>query len=320
MALVILNQTFRKGETAVLECNDDCGAPPIPINWLRNGSFVWYTYSGRIGFEDVYHTLIIEDINESDAGIYQCRLCNYFGCIYANITVNVIGPPLEETINPNLPYYLNATYGRPLRLDCRSPQAQPTVYFSWVDFYNEERVHSHLLDVASEDVLRETDTYRCLAYSAYGKVARHTVQVTMVDLPPVPVGTDRDITINATDQQEWVHTINFKFLYNSRMEWKALENGEIVDFGSRFIYRIETFWQERVNDTKLEKEVYWRYSLILRNSDTMLRDEGHYLLNVSNQYGYAEFRVHINVQELLRERREVQMQVKGISSNLDGML
>lgn len=300
MAPVNLNQTFRTGETATVECDAYRGNPPRPIRWLRNGRSFWN--KPRIGFDDNFGTLIIEDINESDAGVYQCRLCTtVFGCIKANITVNVIGPPLEEMINPNLPANLSISFGRPLRLNCRSPEAQPTVCFSWVNLDKEEIASSHLLEVTSDDV---TDgIYRCLAYTVSGNLVRHAVRVTVIDLPPLHVDPDSEMTIRAKERREWFYFIDFRSRLdksNISVQWKVLRKGRMIgfDFGSRFSFYVNKF------------------RLVLYNNHTKIRDNGQYLLNVSNQFGYVEFTVHINVRKLLpREPREVQLQVTGVSSN-----
>lgn len=302
MASVNLNQTFRIGETATVECDAYRGNPQVPIRWFRNRRLL--LFRPRIGYENNFGTLIIENITESDAGIYQCGLCTHFGCIRANITVNVVSPPLEEIINPNLPLNMSVSFGYPLRLDCRSPQAQPTVRFSWESLDKEEIASSHLMEVAADDVT--AGAYRCLASTVSGNSVRHTVQVTVVDSPPLPVDPDSEITIHANEQQEWFYNIPFRSRLdqsNVSVEWKVFKNRKMVsfDFGSRFMFYINTF------------------RLVLCNNDTMLGDNGHYLVNVSNQHGHAEFRVHINVgNPREREAREVQLQATEIPSNLDG--
>ena len=307
--MVDTNQTFHRGSTAAVECNAFRGDPPTEILWVRHGQLVLQGLP-RMRVDDAFQTLFIEDIGHSDTGIYQCILNTIRGPIIANISVNVIGPMLHSVEVTNLPHNLTLAYGHSLRLECRVSQAHPKyiiIGISWLNNSNAQVSNSNLLELAPGEVYN--GFYRCLVYGALDLLVQRSVEVT-VNAPPVPLRPrpNSQFTITTREQRSWVYVLLFKFQLdrsNVSVGWKKLDNGRLVDFhfGSRVSFRVS------------EKYV------VLSARYARLADIGQYQLNVSNQYGYAEFGVMIDVRNP-RDRgyRDVpQMQPAfGIVPNLDG--
>lgn len=278
------NQTFHRGETVSVVCNADRGDPPRNLIWTRNGNKV-LAGSAQMRVDQDRQALIIENIDNSNAGVYQCVFNLPTGPLSVDITVNVIQPPqpLEEVFNPALPRMLSVSYGDAIDLDCRSPRADSSVSFAWIND-NDLRVNDHLLYVDPEDVA--TGPYRCLAYRTTGNELQHTVLVSLEDTPPIRVNPPEvKVTISAREQEAYFLREDFRFRLdrsNISVEWKMMRNGEVFDFGSRFTFSIS----QRV--------------LRFHIADAALTDRGEYLVNVSNPYGHAVLRVTIEVEEITK--------------------
>ena len=312
--MVDTNQTFHRGSTAAVECNAFRGDPPTEILWVRHGQLVLQGLP-RMRVDDALQTLFIEDIGHSDTGIYQCILNTVRGPVIANISVNVIGPVLQSVEVTNLPHNLTLAYGHSLRLECRVSQVHwPYVIIgiSWLNNSNAQVSNSNLLELAPGEVC--DGFYRCLVHGAFTDLlVQRSMEVTVMDAPPVPLRPrpNSEFTITTREQRSWVYVLFFKFPLdrsNVSVGWKKLDNGRLVDFhfGSRVSFRVSAKY------------------VVLSARYARLADIGQYQLNVSNQYGYAEFGVMIDVRKLSpRDRgyRDVpQMQPAfGIVPNLDGM-
>ena len=276
-------------------CDADRGTPPRELIWLRNGLPIVL----RSKISNDSHILIIENATDSDAGLYKCVLYSENGPIVANITLNLIDPELLPIVNPDLPLYLPITYRHTaLRLDCRNPEAQPDVLFSWMNPNSEEVTTNHLLEVEPEDVI--PGVYTCLAYTMSGDEVLHTVIVTLRNTPPIPVDSNV-IFINAVEQGTYSSPEEFRYQLdrtNLSVDWKRYRLDELVDFhfGSRFMFDISAT------------------TVVFRIDNVQLTDRGQYLVNVSNQFGYTELRVNIHVAELLKTTMQVRF--TGISCSL----
>ena len=219
-----------------MECNADLGDPQRELSWVRNGMRV-LPGSPRLRLSDL-QVLIIEDITDSDAGLYQCVVFTSNGPLVADITVNVIDPILLPLVDPSLPRYLPITFGQPLHLNCKNQQAQADgVLFSWIDPNGEEVASNHVLEVAPEDII--PGVYRCLVQIAPGDEMQQSVVVTVLDTPPILVAPENEIiNIQAIEQEAYSFREEFKYRLDRSdlsVEWKRLRSDELVDFsfGSR---------------------------------------------------------------------------------------
>lgn len=70
IANVDQNQTFHRGETVRVLCAADPGEPEMPMIWLRNG--VKITNSQQLRVDNDRQALIIENIDDQNAGVYRC--------------------------------------------------------------------------------------------------------------------------------------------------------------------------------------------------------------------------------------------------------
>lgn len=178
-----------------VECNADFGNPPKELIWICNGSRV---LPGAARLRVSAQFLIIENITDRDAGLYQCAILSTNGILRASITVNVIDPIPLPLISPNLPGYLPITFGQPVHLDCKNPQADTDdVYFSWID-PNEKKVsNNHTLEVAPDNII--PGVYRCFVSTAPGDDTQQSVIVTVLDTPPILV--DPESNVQAIEQE-----------------------------------------------------------------------------------------------------------------------
>ena len=264
-------------------CAADLGDPQRQLTWVRSGLQV-LSGSPRLRFSDLL-VLIIENITDSDAGLYQCVVNTANGPLVADITVNVIDPILLPLVDPSLPRYLPITFGQPLHLNCKNQQAQADgVLFSWIDPNGEEVASNEVLEVAPENII--PGVYRCLVQTAPGDEMQQTVIVTVLDTPPILVAPENEIiNIQAIEQEAYTFREEFKYRLNRSdlsVEWKRLRRGELVDFsfGSRFTLNI--------SGTELRFDIH----------HAQLTDRGLYLVEIANQFGSTSLRVNINVLEI----------------------
>ena len=297
VANVSRNQTFHRGETVRVLCDADPGDPPAQMIWIYNG--VKITNSQQLRVDNDGQALIIENIDDHNAGVYECAFNDVStGRIFANIQVNVVDRPPEEVqiFPPDFPRNVSISYGDRLHLNCRNEQADPSLTFVWIVRDGDEPVSSHELDLAPEDVV--TGAYRCLA-SGNGMEYQHTVLVTVVDIPPLPLTSDHIFSMNALEREPLLLHTNFRHRLdksNLTVQWYKMKNGELVDFDSRFYFSVS--------------RTYVRFNI----SSAKLTDRGSYVVNVTNPYGFATLRVVINVREL--ERTEIKVKIENVDCTL----
>ena len=287
----------------------------MTVNCFYNHMYLFYigppSLEGVLRFSDLQF-LIIENITDSDAGLYQCVVNTALGPLIAHITVDVIDPILLPLVDPSLPRYLPITFGQPLHLNCKNQQAQADdAFFSWIDPTGEKVSSNHTLEVAPEDII--PGVYRCLVVTydiRLGGVAnfvppdemQQTMIVTVLDTPPIRVAPENEIiNIQAIEQEAYSFREEFKYRLDRSdlsVEWKRLRSGELVDFsfGSRFTFSI--------SGTELRFDIH----------HAQLTDRGLYLVKISNQFGSTSLRVNINVQETTITT--IQIPFAGVSCSL----
>ena len=296
------NQTIHRGETGSVRCNAYPGDPPEELLWLRPNDEGQIFTNAHIRVDDENQALVIENVSEDDAGIYECAFNLITGVIKVAITVNVIDPPddVEAVFNPDLPRNLSVSFGDPLRLECRNERANPSFHFSWIIDDDDRRIEGHVLELQPEEVI--SGVYRCLVHrDGTGLRYQHTVTVTLVHIPPRLLHPHQTAVMSAIERKPYFLNVNFGYRLdrsNVRIEWKDIRNGRVRTFGRRFMFDVS------------------RDLLRLNVNRAALTDRGQYLVNISNDYGYAELRVDIRVESLEKTPVQVRIAAHDISCSL----
>ena len=288
------NQTFNRGETAHVLCDADPGDPPVPMIWLRNGNRIISSQQLRVDNEG--QALIIENIGNEDAGVYQCAFNDVHTSITINIQVNVVNCPQNQPqiFPPGLPHNVSISYGDRLHLNCRNEQANSSFTYVWIVGDGDEPVASHELDLAPEDVM--AGIFRCFAVGN-GMAYQHTVIVTVVDAPPLPLFPNQAFTMNALEREPLLLHMDFRHrLDQSNLTVQWYKSRELVDFDSRFSFSVS--------------QTFLRFNI----SSAKLTDRGRYVVNVSNPHGFAALSVDINIFEL--ERTEIKVKIENVDCSL----
>ncbi|XP_003430665.3 contactin-5 [Ornithorhynchus anatinus] len=101
------------------------GKPRPTVRWLKNGLPLW----PRSGIEMVNGILMIHNVNQSDAGMYQCLAENKYGTIYANAELKILASAPTFALN-QLKQTIVITKGQEVIIECK-PQASPKPTISW---------------------------------------------------------------------------------------------------------------------------------------------------------------------------------------------
>ncbi|XP_038617776.1 contactin-5 isoform X2 [Tachyglossus aculeatus] len=101
------------------------GKPRPTIRWLKNGLPLW----PQSGIEMANGVLMIHNVNQSDAGMYQCLAENKYGTIYANAELKILASAPTFALN-QLKQTIVITKGQEVIIECK-PQASPKPTISW---------------------------------------------------------------------------------------------------------------------------------------------------------------------------------------------
>lgn len=126
--------------------------------------------------------LRIEDVKESDSGLYVCRANNAAG--EAETTAHVVVREARERLPPRLlhgPYDMTAPVGTTVELPCRA-DGEPKPVIVWRkdgSVVKEDQVHKRLSSAGSlylhNLTAADAGLYECSAINDYGKVASQGV-------------------------------------------------------------------------------------------------------------------------------------------------
>lgn len=296
------NQSFPRHKTAIVKCNATLGEPPKELLWLRHTHQV-RSGSHHLRIDQGRQALIIEDIDDSDAGVYQCGFQLPTGLNTTDITVTVTDPQpmLGEVFSQDLPRNITLSYNDPLSLECRADQADPSLTYSWLINNDAGRIENHSLEIPAGEVT--SGLYRCLASRHGMELLQRTVEVNVVDLPPILVHPNITGVIDAVEGMDSVLHKHFRLRLDRselRIEWRNMTSGLLSDVDADFSARVNF----TINRNILRFQV----------RRTELSDVGIYLVTVSNPHGYAQFQVKIIVE--LLTRTVVQMRIADTSCDL----
>ena len=287
-----LTRLFTEMRLQLFYAMADPGDPPLEVIWIRNNTQVDKDFTQLHQNSQPVEALIIENIQDSDAGDYLCGFNLSTGFIGATITVNVISLP--DNIRILLPSVVSIRYGDPLDLECRTEPEDSSLQYTWFTVYNE--IENRTLLLLPEQVY--IGECRCSVYMGDRELSEHSVFINVTSIPPLPEDPELAIRNTVLEREALVMSKQFRFALNLddlTIQWEKIvqDRRDTYDFDSRFTY----FFR----DTRM----------ILIINDTQLSDRGSYQVNIFNNHGRAILMVELDVIRL--ERTSIQMHFTDIS-------
>ncbi|XP_024939099.1 Down syndrome cell adhesion molecule-like protein Dscam2 isoform X35 [Cephus cinctus] len=274
------NQTARRGEPAVLQCEAQ-GEKPIGILWNMNNkrldtkSDSRYTIREEILANGVLSDLSIKRTERSDSALFTCVATNAFGS--DDTSINMI---VQEV--PEVPYGLKVLdkSGRSVQLswaapyDGNSPIKRYVVEYkmskgSWETDIDRVLVPGSQQNVAGVFNLRPATTYhlRIVAENEIG-ISEPSDTVTIITAEEAPSGPPSSVRVDALDQ----HTLKVTWKPPPREDW----NGEILGYyvGYRLSSSEKPYMFETVEFSKedgkehhlqiMNLKTYTQYSVVVQ--------------------------------------------------------
>ncbi|XP_034142434.1 Down syndrome cell adhesion molecule-like protein Dscam2 isoform X37 [Drosophila guanche] len=272
------NQTARRGEPAVLQCEAK-GEKPIGILWNMNNMRLdpkndnRYTIREEILSTGVMSSLSIKRTERSDSALFTCVATNAFGSDDASINMIV-----QEV--PEMPYALKVLdkSGRSVQLswaqpyDGNSPLNRYIIEFkrsraSWSEI-DRVMVPGHTTE-AQVQKLSPATTYniRIVAENVIG-TSQSSEAVTIITAEEAPSGKPQNIKVEPVNQT----TMRVTWKPPPRTEW----NGEILGYyvgyklsntNSSYVFETINFITEEGKEHNLELQnlrVYTQYSVVIQ--------------------------------------------------------
>ncbi|XP_076239566.1 Down syndrome cell adhesion molecule 1 [Calliopsis andreniformis] len=274
------NQTARRGEPAVLQCEAQ-GEKPIGILWNMNNkrldpkSDSRYTIREEILANGVLSDLSIKRTERSDSALFTCVATNAFGS--DDTSINMI---VQEV--PEVPYGLKVLdkSGRSVQLswaapyDGKSPIKRYVIEYkvskgSWETDIDRVLVPGSQQNVAGVFNLRPATTYhlRIVAENEIG-ASDPSDTVTIITAEEAPSGPPTSVRVDALDQ----HTLKVTWKPPPREDW----NGEILGYyvGYRLSSSDKPYMFETVDFSKedgkehhlqiMNLKTYTQYSVVVQ--------------------------------------------------------
>ncbi|XP_046417327.1 Down syndrome cell adhesion molecule-like protein Dscam2 isoform X7 [Neodiprion lecontei] len=274
------NQTARRGEPAVLQCEAQ-GEKPIGILWNMNNkrldpkSDARYTIREEILANGVLSDLSIKRTERTDSALFTCVATNAFGS--DDTSINMI---VQEV--PEVPYGLKVLdkSGRSVQLswaapyDGNSPIKRYLIEYkiskgSWENDIDKVLVPGSQQNVAGVFNLRPATTYhlRIVAENEIG-ASDPSDTVTIITAEEAPSGPPSSVRVDALDQ----HTLKVTWKPPPREDW----NGEILGYyvGYKLSSADKPFMFETVEFSKedgkehhlqiMNLKTYTQYSVVVQ--------------------------------------------------------
>ncbi|XP_032907247.1 contactin-5 isoform X2 [Catharus ustulatus] len=221
-----LNDTqLDSGDQLRWECKAT-GKPRPTYRWLKNGAPLWP--QNRI--EMINGVLMIQSVNVSDAGMYQCLAENKYGTIYASAELKILASPPTFPLN-QMKKTIIVTKGQEVVIECK-PQASPKPTITWKkgDKVLRESKRITILPHGSLRILNASKSdegrYLCQGVNVFGSaeiIASLSVkEPTRIELTPKKI----ELTVGESI------VLSCKALHDSTMDvtfyWTL--NGQPIDF------------------------------------------------------------------------------------------
>ncbi|XP_019890710.1 cell adhesion molecule Dscam2 [Musca domestica] len=272
------NQTARRGEPAVLQCEAK-GEKPIGILWNMNNMRLdpkndnRYTIREEILSTGVMSSLSIKRTERSDSALFTCVATNAFGSDDASI--NMI---IQEV--PEMPYALKVLdkSGRSVQLSWAQPYDGNSPITRYIIEFKRSRASWDEIDrvmvpgdttEAQVQKLNPATTYniRIVAENAIG-TSQTSEAVTIITAEEAPSGKPQNIKVEPVNQT----TLRVTWKPPTRSEW----NGEILGYyvgyklsntNSSYVFETVNFLTEEGKEHNLELNnlrVYTQYSVVIQ--------------------------------------------------------
>nr|XP_015197270.1 PREDICTED: contactin-5 isoform X3 [Lepisosteus oculatus] len=187
----MINDTqLDSGEQLQWECKAT-GKPRPTYRWLHNG----IPLSIQSRMEMVNGELIIRNVNQSDAGMYQCIAENKYGAIYSSAELKILAAAPSFEPGPARQTVMG-TVGKDILLECK-PQASPKPSIIWTK--GERKIQqSRRITILRNNTLRivnstksDEGSYVCHAENRFGGAEMTTTvwvkEAMRLELSPVRV-------------------------------------------------------------------------------------------------------------------------------------
>ncbi|XP_013118508.1 cell adhesion molecule Dscam2 isoform X18 [Stomoxys calcitrans] len=272
------NQTARRGEPAVLQCEAK-GEKPIGILWNMNNMRLdpkndnRYTIREEILSTGVMSSLSIKRTERSDSALFTCVATNAFGSDDASI--NMI---IQEV--PEMPYALKVLdkSGRSVQLSWAQPYDGNSPITRYIIEFKRSRASWDEIDrvmvpgdttEAQVQKLNPATTYniRIVAENTIG-TSQTSEAVTIITAEEAPSGKPQNIKVEPVNQT----TLRVTWKPPTRSEW----NGEILGYyvgyklsntNSSYVFETVNFLTEEGKEHNLDLtnlRVYTQYSVVIQ--------------------------------------------------------
>ncbi|XP_042867937.1 Down syndrome cell adhesion molecule-like protein Dscam2 isoform X1 [Penaeus japonicus] len=272
------NQTARRGEDAVLECEAG-GETPIGILWSKDKHSVDQTSEPRYTIREemrggsVHSSLSIKTTDRTDSAVYTCVATNAFGSADTNINLII----QERPEQPSSLKVLDKS-GRSVELSWTSPYDGNSRITRYIVEYklsrrNWETDGERMMVPGNQNMaavldLRPATTYhlRIVARNEIGD-SDPSDTVTIITAEEAPSGTPRDLKVEAVDQ----NSLLVKWKPPLREEWNGDIQGYQVGYrlassNTSYVYETVEFSKEVGKEHQLtinKLQVYTEYAVVV---------------------------------------------------------
>ncbi|XP_033100233.1 Down syndrome cell adhesion molecule-like protein 1 homolog isoform X2 [Anneissia japonica] len=188
------NQQVVEGDRAMLQCRAE-GNPQITYSWFYLGQQLTSDHSYEIYSNG---DLIINNIQNSQEGIYTCEVSNLLGSDQAQLFLTVLVPPLFNV----RPQEQTVTLGQSFRLDCVA-YGDPRPQVSWRKDGQQLVLVNNLQLLSNGSVMvfsatqENLGTYTCVATNTAGS-NQISVNILTIDIPKF-ITAPTNVTANQGD-------------------------------------------------------------------------------------------------------------------------
>ncbi|XP_068224083.1 cell adhesion molecule Dscam1 isoform X5 [Palaemon carinicauda] len=272
------NQTAKRGEDAVLECEAE-GETPIGILWSKNKLSVdqaaepRYTIREEMRGGGVHSSLSIKTTDRSDSAVYTCVATNAFGSADTNINLII----QEHPEQPNSLKVLDKS-GRSVELSWTPPYDGNSPITRYIVEYklsrrNWENDGERMMVPGNQNMaavldLRPATTYhlRIIARNEIGD-SDPSDTVTIITAEEAPSGSPRDLKVEAVDQS----SLRVTWKPPLREEWNGDIQGYQVGYrlaasNNSYVYETVEFSKEMGKEHHLvisKLHVYTEYAVVV---------------------------------------------------------